>query len=160
MEKNVRRTRKDMVLLKTRAYDLFMTTSLIQGEIAAMLEITEKTMSDWVCEQDGQWKKDKAARSITKEKLISSYLRQLQELNERIEQRPSGERVANSGEADIQIKLGNLIEKLEKKFAFGTYYTIMDEYLEFVSKRDQKDAAVIAKHSLDFVKSKIAKLNG
>lgn len=145
---------------KKRAEHLFLTTDLSQDEISDIVQISNKTMSKWVNADDGAWKVSKAARSVTKEKVIAGYYQQLYQINLVIEQRPEGERFPTSSEADTIAKLSTTIERLEKSYQFGTYYQVVDELMEFISKRDQEAAAKLALHSLDFVKSKTAQLNG
>lgn len=145
---------------KKLAEHLFLTTNLTQNEIADIAGVTPKTMSSWVLANNEAWKVNKAARSITKEQVISGYYRQLYELNQTIQKRDEGERFPNSTEADTIAKLSTTIERLEKSYQFGTYYQIVDELMEFITRRDQDAAAKLALHSLEFVKSKAASLNG
>lgn len=144
---------------KKLAEHLFLTTNLTQNEIAEIAGVTPKTMSVWVQENNEAWKLNKAARSITKEQVIAGYYRQLYNLNQLIQDR-EGNKFPTSSEADTIAKLSTTIERLEKSYQFGTYYQIVDELMEFISRRDQEAASRLALHSLDFVKSKAASLNG
>jgi hypothetical protein len=145
---------------KKLAEHLFITTNLTQNEIADIASITAKTMSSWVLADGEAWKNAKAARSITKERVIAQYYRQLYELNKGIEERGDGKKFPTSVEADTIAKLSTTIERLEKSLQYGIYFQVMDEMMEFLSKRDAGLASQLALHTLDFVKHKMQRLNG
>lgn len=154
-KKNIKGTLGDR---KRLAEHLFITTSLTQNEIAEIADVTAKTISEWVNANDGAWKNAKAARSITKERVISQYYRQLYELNKSIEDRDH--KFPNSTEADTIAKLSSTIERLEKSLQYGMYFQVCDELMEFLTRRDGKLASELALHTLEFVKFKMQALNG
>ncbi len=160
MERNGKGQKKAMIERKKQAEHLFLTTDLSQGKIAEIVGVTEKTLSGWVNADAGAWKTSKAARTITKDRIVAQWYRQLYELNLLIESRGEGKQFATASEADTMSKIATQIDKLEKAYQFGTYYQIADELVEFINRRDANLAAQLALHVLDFVKSKSSVLNG
>ena len=143
---------------KSTAEYLFLTTNLSQKEIAQIAQVTEKTLSGWVNANNGAWKIAKSARTITKEKIISDWYLQLHHLNKTISDRPEGERFPTAAEADTMAKISSNIDKLEKKYNFGTYVTIVEEFVAWLMKVDQESAAKISLQTIDFLKTKTKSL--
>lgn len=145
---------------KARAQELFVSTDLTQGRIAAIVGVAEKTMSDWVNADNEAWKQLRAANGITKGSIISMLLLQLSRLLDSINARPTGGNFPNSNEADTISKLAGQIEKLEKKNNLAAYIQVMDEFVEYLNKREPKLAKELSTHLLDFAKEKSKNLNG
>lgn len=145
---------------KAQAEYLFINTDMTQGRIAEIVGVTEKTLSLWVNENGENWKIARAAKSITRESIIAQLHLQLYNLNEAISFREEGARFPSSTEADTQSKIAANIERLDKKNNVALYISAMEEFAEFLSKRDAKAAQTLAMHMLEFVKHKSSKLNG
>ncbi len=133
---------------------------MTQEAIASWVGVSPKTLSEWVNEKNGAWKIARAARSITKDNIISSWYSQLYELNESINSRPDGQKFPTSTEADTQSKISANIERLDRKNSLAFYMQVMDEFMEFLTKREPKLGQQLAMQCLEFVKHKSSKLNG
>lgn len=145
---------------KLKAEQLFIQTDLSQKEIAAMVGVSQKTMSDWVNADNGAWKVSKTAKSITKDKVIASWYQQLDALNSQIAKREEANRYPTPSETDQMVKIAAAIDKLERSYNFAMYHQVVDELADFLARRDQEAAAILAKWSLDFLKHKTRSLNG
>lgn len=152
--------RKGVDKLKERAYQLFTTTELTQYEIADLVGIASRTLSSWINADNERWRLDKAARGITKEKVIAGYYWQLARIQEAIEKRDEGNRIPTGGEVDQQVKLASAIEKMYKRYDFGIYHTVMDEFTDWLVGRDAEAAGKMSRLSLEFLKNKMKVLNG
>lgn len=144
---------------KRKAENMFLNTDLSQKEIAEMVQVTPKTMSDWVNANDGAWKVSKAARSITKEKVIAAWYQQLDKLNEMIALRPEGERYPTSSETDQMVKIAAAIDKLERSFNFAMYHQALNEFTDYLVRVDQQAAAQVSKYGVEFLKQKTRSIN-
>lgn len=145
---------------RRRAQELYVNTDLSQGEIAGIVGCSEKTMSNWVNDDNQAWKRAKSAKSITKDRVIASWYRQLDELNNLIAKRDADMRYPTPAETDQMVKIAASIDKLERSYNFAMYHQAIDELTDFLTMRDQQAAAIVAKYALDFLKSKSRKLNG
>ena len=58
---------------------LFVNEGANQKEIAARLDVSEKTIGKWV--KDGEWEKLKVSMLVTKDNQLTALYRQLENLN-------------------------------------------------------------------------------
>ena len=96
---------------KSIAKSLYMDGNYTQEEIADKVGTTRQTVSRWIKAES--WDTLKASLSITPAQIISQWNRQIVEINKKINERPEGERFANTKEADALSKLAGAIKKLE-----------------------------------------------
>lgn len=141
---------------KMRAEELYVNTQLTQGQIADIVGVAEKTMSDWINANNKAWRTQKAARSITKERIIAGFYAQLAALNDVIAERET--KYPTSAESDVISKITKQITVLQKEYNFGTYHTVLDEFTDWLTVRDQAMAASLTGMILDFLKTKSQKL--
>ena len=72
---------------KEYAKFLFTEKNLTQKEIAEKAGVTEKTLTKWVGENDGEWKKFRQSLMVTKPAQIKAYYEQLERLKDHINTR-------------------------------------------------------------------------
>lgn len=130
---------------------LYTTGQFTQKEIAERVEVTEKTLSNWI--EKGGWKKLKKSMLVTKQHQISRIYDQLDFLNDKINNRE--DKVADVKEADVFIKLTNSIHKLEVETSVGQIVEVAREFIEFVRQFDVETAKVITGHFDKFIHSKM-----
>lgn len=63
---------------KQHAHDIFMSTEMTQKEIAEIVQVSEKTMSNWVIK--GDWDKTKNLKIASKEQAVGNLYKILVEL--------------------------------------------------------------------------------
>jgi transposase len=97
---------------RSKAQQLYVRNGVLQQDIAALIGVSEKTISLWK-NADG-WDKQRAAVTTTKESELSRFYQQLSALNTAIEQRDPERRYPTATEADTQNKLSAAIAKLEQ----------------------------------------------
>lgn len=102
---------------KDLAKILFIREKLEQKVIADRVGVSEKTISSWVNENDGQWRRERQRLLISKSDQLNSFYVQLENLNQQIESVNKG--IPDSKQADIQIKLTAAIRNLETDLAIG-----------------------------------------
>lgn len=141
---------------KFKAEELFTNTQLTQAQIAEVVGVAEKTLSDWINANGKAWRIQKAARSITKERIVAGFYAQLAALNDVIAERE--QKYPTSGESDVISKITKQITALQKEYNFGTYHTVLDEFTDWLAIRDQAMAAQLSATILDFLKNKATKL--
>ena len=69
---------------KEYAKFLYTEKSFSQKEIAEKVGVTDKTLRNWISENDGEWKKLKKSLMATKASQINHFYNQLEKLNEKI----------------------------------------------------------------------------
>lgn len=90
---------------------LFVNEGANQKEIAARLDVSEKTIGKWV--KDGEWEKLKVSMLVTKDNQLTALYRQLENLNTEISTRAVVRDIPLSLLKPIKIKEGNGVERLE-----------------------------------------------
>lgn len=139
---------------RLQAYDLYMTTAKNQKEIAGIVGISIDTMSDWVRKKG--WREEKAARSVTKEKVISNNLVQILNLQEAINTRPN--KWPTPAESQTITMLTQVIDTLSGKMNLPNYITVFDQFLKYLHKSNSTLAKQVADYTLEFVQSKAREL--
>lgn len=158
MSKSVKRKAGPKISLeekRSQAYDLYMTTDKLQKEIAAIVHVGADTVGEWI--RSKGWREEKAARSVTKEKVIANNLVQILNLQEEINKRPN--KWPSPAEAQTITMLSNVVDQLSGKVSLPTYIHVFDQFLKFLHKVNPAAAKSIADHTLEFVQSKARELS-
>jgi predicted transcriptional regulator len=111
----VAKDKATMQIKKDLAKILFVREKLEQKVIAERIEVSERTVSTWVNENDGQWRKERQRLLISKQDQLNSLYSQFEKLNEKIANSDDG--TPTSAQADIQIKITASIRNLETDLA-------------------------------------------
>lgn len=121
-----------------------------QKEIADMLETPENTISRWVT--GGEWKKIRDMRTITRDKLVSNLLSQINEIEALARQE---KRNLNSKETDSILKLASTVEKLDKKINLSVVIQVYKDLNEYLMKHDFELAKAILPHQNNFIRNHV-----
>jgi transposase len=140
---------------RAQAYEVYMTTDKTQKEIAQICEVGVDTIGEWVNKKG--WRQEKAARSVTKEKVISNNLVQILNLQEAINKREN--KWPTAAEADTITKLTNTIDTLSGKISLPNYISMFDQFLKFLHKSNMQLAKDVADYTLEFVQTKARELS-
>lgn len=96
---------------RRHALRMYVHSGLYQQDIAEVLGVSQKTISQWKAADE--WDKQKAAVTTTKEKELSRWYAMVAAQNEAIEARGPGANFPTSSEADALNKMAAAIAKLE-----------------------------------------------
>lgn len=132
------------------AHDLFMRSDKTYADIAHSVGVHTETISRWV--RDGNWKEQKAATSITREQVISDTLMQLHELDAEIKKRTT--KYPTAKEADIKVKLKEVIRELDRSISLPDYISFSTELLKWISQRNPELAKKVVDPVNEFVQQK------
>lgn len=135
------------------AYQLYMNSSVTFKEVAERVGVTQKTLSKWA--EDGGWKEEKAARSVTKPKLLKNFYHQILKIQEAADQE---DRPLNYQEADQLNKLANSVEKIEKD-NLSTYVRVLEGYNNWLKDVDLELAQKNVEYMTEFLQKKHKELN-
>ena len=119
---------------KSIAKSLYMDGNYTQEEIADKVGTTRQTVSRWIKAES--WDALKASLSITPAQIISQWNRQIVEINKKINERPEGERFANTKEADALSKLAGAIKKLEADIGVPDCVSVAMRFLSWLRPLD------------------------
>ena len=128
-----RKQKKDLAL------DLYLNTNKTQAEIAAIVGVTEKTVSAW--KNENQWEELRGAESVTAGRIIRNLYVKAKELSE-----------ADIIDADKLIKIANSIEKLSnKKVTLSNIINVFQDFTTWAWKRDPELAKKINELQAEYV---------
>ncbi|MEO8589417.1 MAG: phage terminase small subunit-related protein [Flavobacteriales bacterium] len=136
------------------AQQLYVRNSMQGQEIAALLDVSEKTISKWKIADN--WDRQRAAMVTTKPQELQRMYAQLSELNTAIEQRDPGKRYANSLEADVINKLASAIKKLEDETGLSATVNAFIAFIDWLRKKDldkAKEFGELADHYIKHLAS-------
>jgi DNA-binding XRE family transcriptional regulator len=114
---------------KKLAREYFLTTDKTQAEIAVIVHVNEKTLSEWKKAED--WEMQRAATNITPRKTIAGYYVQLERLRKQIEERPAPDNIFTDREADRIVKISKSIKMLQKALTLTDYINAFEDLTKF-----------------------------
>lgn len=129
---------------------LFIETGKTQKEIAAMVAVTEKTMSAWV--EAGKWDVLRSGRVSTTTQAVANMQAMLQLRSEEILTDMRGGAATKYG--DELLKISMAIEKLKGATSITTYIQVCQEFMGFVGSQDHKFRAQLAEYQSAFLNYK------
>jgi len=132
-------TRDVMREKRAHAQRLYVQSGMLQQDIAELLDVSQKSISQWKAADD--WEKQRAAFATTKDKELARIYGQLAALNNAIEEREEGKRYATSGEADIISKLSAAIAKLEGERGLSATTNVFMRFTTWLKKNVDLDTA-------------------
>ena len=112
---------------------LYVQTDLSQKEIAADLDVSEKSLSKWKTE--GKWDQLKAATTTGTSNLVKALLEENQGI---VDDARKENRRINSKEADIIAKNASTIERLDKKLNLVTVIEVFTNYNKWLVEINPK----------------------
>lgn len=135
------------------AYQLYMNSSVTFKEVAERVGVQQKTLSRWA--QEGGWQDEKAARSVTKPKLLQNFYQQILKTQEAAQEE---DRPLTYQEADQLAKLANAVEKIEKD-NLSTYVRVLEGYNNWLKDVDLELAQKNVEYMTEFLQKKHKELN-
>lgn len=138
---------------KEWAKTLFIKDNLTQKEIAERVGSSQQTICKWV--NEGKWEDLKTSVSLTRQEQLSNLYRMVAEVNKGIMSRKEGERIPSAKEADILIKLGAAIEKMEKETSISDVISVSIKVLEWLRPVDPAKAKELSGIFDAFIKDQL-----
>lgn len=130
---------------------LFLKEQLTQKEIASKVDVSEKTISKWV--RDENWQQLRASITITKEESLRRFYMQVNEINDMISSREPGKRFPDSKETDTLVKLTATIKNLETDASVADVIEVFKRFLNFIRPISLEKAQEFIVFQDAFVKS-------
>lgn len=161
-----RKTSNGSGIRNRQAYDqakqLYVDFGKEATEIHAMGVAAYKTILRWIEGDESNpempnWKKLRAAKTMSKVDQMTDIAAQIQEINASIKARPEGQRFANNKEADIIAKLTKAYNSLETDLGVREIVDVMTEFIPFVKKYSEDDANALKAMADKFIQQTIAK---
>ncbi len=137
------------------AYEMYVILQKTAKEIHEVTGVSEKTLSRWINDNDGVWKKERAARSASPQKRISNIEKIISDLAERrIQKDRELIEAENSGNRERQTELKQDISKIDdavskwnktleginkdSKHSLTTYLDVMETIFQTLQAYDVK----------------------
>lgn len=148
---------KELTLKQKKEYakTLFIQGHLTQKDIAAKVNVSEKTLSKWVNDSKENWQKLRVSIILTKEQALRRIYEQISELNDAINQREEGSRYANSKEADTLTKLAAAAKSLETETGVAEIINVFKLFNDFVKGFDLAKAQELIKLEDAFITTRL-----
>lgn len=124
-----------------------------QEEIAEKVGSSRQTIARWI-KQNG-WEELRASASITPDKIIANFQRQIMEINNNIAERETGKRFATVAESDTLVKLAAAIQKLEQDIGIADIVNVAIKFTSWLRSTDIDMCKAISPFFDTFIKSQI-----
>lgn len=105
-------------------------------DMAARVNITEKTLGKWI--QEENWEKLKTGLATSKSQALQDFYQELAALNEIIKDRPEGEKFASFKEAQQRRQLIKDIKAFEVETSIAEVYEVGTEFLDFIKPQNEE----------------------
>ena len=138
------------------AQQLYFNSEMTQKDIANYVDVTEKTMGEWV-EKNG-WREQKSAMQVTSQRVIQGMYGELKQIDDMIKAREIGQQFANSKEADARMKLIKSIQMLQKNVLLPQYVQVMIAFVDYLQQADMNVAKQVNSYITDFLNISAIKL--
>jgi transcriptional regulator with XRE-family HTH domain len=138
---------------KEWAKTLYVHQRLTQKETAEKVGVSAKTLNQWVNKE--AWDTLRVSIIITKDQQLSRLYAQINELNNKIEQRAEGERYADSKEADTLVKLTSAAQSLETETGLSQIIEVAMLFTGHLKAFDLTKAKEVTNLFDEFIASRI-----
>ncbi len=124
---------------KENALDLFLNTDKTQKEIAAILDVSEKTISAWA--EEGYWDTLKGASTITPAKIVAKLYKKLEDLTD-----------ADRLDTDALIKTARTIEALsDRRVTLSQTINVFKDFNSWLYSRDGEFAKIVNEKQMEYI---------
>lgn len=123
---------------KALARELYMLGNYTYEEIGEKVGTRRQTVSKWA--KENNWDEMKAGMTVTREQILKNMYRHIQQINEGIMQREVSNRVPNTKEADILVKLSSAIKSMEQDVGISDIISSGIRFGEFLRRIDIEKA--------------------
>lgn len=131
--------REELRNKRAQAQRLYVHSGMLQQDIAELLGVSEKTVSQW--KQADGWEKQRAAVTTTKEKELARWYAMVAAQNDAIEGRGSGANFPTSSEADALNKMAAAIAKLEADAGLSATVNVFMRFTQWLRETADIDTA-------------------
>lgn len=141
----------DIKKKKELAQILYVQEKRTQMEIAELIGVPQPTVSKWAKEE--HWSELRSGVSITKEQQIMNIYHQIAQINENINKRPEGERMANVKEAKVIADLALAVNKMESEVGIAEIVSCGMKFCDFMRQMDSEKAKEVNGYWDNFLRS-------
>jgi transposase len=136
---------------------LYTRENLLQNEIAERVKVSPQTVTKWVNENNGEWKRLRQSLIITKREQLSRIYEQLDEITRAIQEREQGKRYASNSDADIMVKLTAAAKNLETEASVSDIIEVSMRFLNWFRPIDLEKAKEFSGYLDSFIKDQLKK---
>lgn len=138
---------------RSKAKSLYLTGQYDQKDIAALLEVSEKTIGKWKAEDD--WESFKTSLLTTRENELRRLYKILKSLNDEIDLCAESGIAISSKQADSVLKLTAAIKNLEVETSIAEKVEVGTDFINLVRKENFELSKEITKWFDVYLKSSI-----
>ena len=133
----------------TQAQNLYFNTTLTQGQIAELINVSRKTVSGYVTENNWKLLKKRACQ------MPAVYLEQmnceLQEINAHIAARPKGKRFPTLREAEVRRKILASMATIKERQSAGTHMAVLSNFMARIAAENIEHAQLFNSYLTHYI---------
>lgn len=134
------------------AETLYLRGDLDQKEIAQIVQVSEKTMSNWVNDEKMGWKAKRKSYRVTKEAQIARLYNIIDKITQKID---GDEGLGDTKEADKLIKYTAALKNLETESSLAEIMEVAMLFTKFLQPIDPALALQVSNHFDLFIKDRL-----
>jgi DNA-binding XRE family transcriptional regulator len=138
---------------KNEARNLYFQTSLTQAQIAALIGVSQKTVSLYI--NENRWDLLQSRAKQAPAMFLEQMNSELQELNTLIASRPHGQRFPTMEEAAIRRRIMLSIASVKDRMSVGTHAEVLNNFIKSIPRKNRADAQMIVKYADEYLKGQM-----
>ncbi len=142
---------------RIQARNLYLQSDLTQAQIAEIIGVSQKTVSQYVNENKWQLLKERAQRIPAL--FVEQMLGELEDMNQVIASRPKGERHPTLREAEIRRKIMYSMATVKEQQSVGVHIQAIINFLGHVAEENIDHARIIVQHADKYFAGELDNLN-
>ncbi len=139
-----------------QARDLYIYQGKTQEEIAILLNVSRKTVYNWI--KNGQWAEIKLSNQQAPAVVLQDVYNHITEVNKKIAARQYGERCPSMQEVDMLRKLVGITKNYDKGH-IGFYVQAYEELTNYILQDNRELAQTVVKYADKYLKGCIFNKN-
>ena len=132
-----------------QARNLYLLSDLTQAQIAAIVGVSQKTISQYISKN--KWKLLKERANQVPAIALEQMNCELEDLNQVIASRPKGSRYPTMHEAEIRRKIMSSMATVKNRQSAGTHIEVIINLLNLVSEENIEHARIIARYTDKYI---------
>lgn len=134
--------------IRETAKGLFVKSDMSQKEIAVLLGVSEKSVSEWRKKYD--WDTSKQIQSITRKSLLEEAYKQLDAINKKIADKGG---IPDKALSDAKAQCLREIERFSDTPTY-LYVSVFEDFCSWLSKNEPKQLMSVSQLGLRFIESR------
>jgi hypothetical protein len=132
-----------------KARELYFNSNLNQSQIAALVGVSQRTISHYISEN--KWAQLKQRAEQMPAIFLDQMNNELQEINEAIASRPPGKRFPTPKEAETRRKIMYTMAGIKERQAVASHIEVLLNFISYIQRESVEDARRVLRYTDEYL---------